>query len=89
MIRWSEGDGGECAHLGQFHGLSCGGGGHSSDSRETGDILTRERSGEERDLNDCGLISAVGCKSDPPNRVNTLAGQETGAFIKTTNRHKR
>jgi len=59
---WSEGDKGGGAHLGQFHRL---GRGHFSDSRETGDIFTREGSGEERGLNDCRLISAVVCESDP------------------------
>ena len=58
--RWGRG-----AHLGQFHRLGRSGGGHCSDSRETGDIFTRERSGEERGLNDCRLMSAAGCESDP------------------------
>jgi len=65
-----DGDGG--AHLGQFHGLRRGGGGHSSDSGETGDIFTGEKCGEGRGPNDYRLISTVGCKSDPRVRLLIL-----------------
>jgi hypothetical protein len=99
----SEGDGEDGAHLGQFHGLRCRGGGHSSDSRETGDICTRERPGEERGPNDDRLISTVGRESDPrvcpliffstrpieSTRVNKRAPFARALLIETTNRHKR
>ena len=91
----------EGAHLGQFHGLSRGGGRHFSDSGETGDIFTGEVSGEERGPNDCRLISAAGCKSDPrlhpliffsTQPIESIPGRVRNRrplLTETTNRYKR
>ena len=89
-------DGGGDAHLGQFHRLGRSGRGHVSDSRETGDIFTGKRSGEERGLNDCRLIPAVGCESDPrlilfsTQLIESIPGKVNGKapWPETTNDNK-